>query len=472
MSLKKIRVSARRISFKLSVFYALAFVLGTLIFFLASYLSLRAQLAERDYDMYRQRLLGYWARFQAGGPTRLVEELKLENLLVGERPFFVRLAHRTGTTLFLRVPEQWAAYDFSSLEDIDYSESMPILILSAKKGEEQLEIAGIWLSDDYLLQTGASNAERMHFLSIFRRIFLIVFGPAAIVSLCIGILLSSRLLSPLHKLNAAVQKIIETGNFDSRISSTGTGDELDSLIEHFNVMLVKIQKLVTTLSGTLDAVAHDMRTPMTRFRARAENALNEGSSLELYREALTDCVEESDQILSMLSTLMDISEAKSGLIKEKERGAETDLSAVVEEACLMYQFIADEKDIIITYSVERPLMVSADPVRIGQVVNNLIDNAVKYSRPGETVAVTARRDADHAVILVAYRGPGIPEDELPLIWNRLYRGKAGKAAKGSGLGLSLVKAVVDAYGGTAKAENREDGGALFTVRLPLSITKL
>jgi signal transduction histidine kinase len=208
---------------------------------------------------------------------------------------------------------------------------------------------------------------------------------------------------------------------------------------------------------------------MTHFRVKAEEALNSETSVELYREALTSCVEESEQILRMLSTLMDISEAESGLIKDKL--IETDLSSVVEEACLMYQFIADERNIVISHSTERNLIVSADPVRIGQVVNNLIDNAVKYSRPGSAVAVASRREDAHAVIVVADEGPGIPEDELPLIWNRLYRGRAGKGARGSGLGLSLAKAIVDAYGGTIKAENRASGGAVFTVRVPLSFAK-
>lgn len=469
MSLKKMMVSSRRINFKLSVFYAFAFILGAIIFFSATYLSLSSELKERDHAVYRQRLLGYWARFQAGGPTRLIDELNLENLLVGERPFFVRLAHESGTTLFLKVPEQWEDFDFSSLEDIDYSEVVPVMLLPSRDGAEELEIVGIWLSEDYLLQVGMSNAERMHFLSVFRRIFLIVFGPAVLISVCLGILLSSRLLSPLHRLNAAVQRIIETGNIDSRITSPGTGDELDSLIEHFNAMLMRIQRLVTTLSGTLDAVAHDMRTPMTHFRVRAEEALNSETSVELYREALTSCVEESEQILRMLSTLMDISEAESGLIKDKL--IETDLSSVVEEACLMYQFIADERNIVISHSTERNLIVSADPVRIGQVVNNLIDNAVKYSRAGSAVAVASRREDAYAVIIVADEGPGIPEDELSLIWNRLYRGRAGKGARGSGLGLSLAKAIVDAYGGTIRAENRASGGAVFTVRVPLSFAK-
>ena len=115
---RKILAAGKKLNVKLTAFYAAAFVLGSLILFLASYLSLSSELRELDYAIYRQRLLGYWAKYQIGGTADLIAELSIENLIVGDRPFFVRISTKDGETLLLKTPEQWSDYDFSSLQGL------------------------------------------------------------------------------------------------------------------------------------------------------------------------------------------------------------------------------------------------------------------------------------------------------------------------------------------------------------------
>ncbi|HEV2984761.1 MAG TPA: HAMP domain-containing sensor histidine kinase, partial [Vicinamibacterales bacterium] len=183
-----------------------------------------------------------------------------------------------------------------------------------------------------------------------------------------------------------------------------------------------------------------------------------------YREALADCVEESDRVLVMLNTLMDISEAESGTMQlQREPVA---LSEVVARAVDLYRDVADAKGVALLADAPGDIVVTADRTRLEQVAANLIDNALKYTPAGGRVDVEVGREGDVALLRVRDTGTGIPHDELPRIFDRLFRGDTSRAERGLGLGLSLVKAVVEAHGGTVRVESEPGRGSVFTVRLP------
>jgi signal transduction histidine kinase len=262
-----------------------------------------------------------------------------------------------------------------------------------------------------------------------------------------------------------VQRIIRTGRTDARVQLEGSGDALDELTALFNTMLDKIEGLVSAMRGALDNVSHDLRTPLTRLRGTAEMALASAPDLDRYREALADCVEESDRVLVMLNTLMDISEAESGTLKlHREPVA---LADVVARAVELYRDVADAKHVTLALDPKDDVVVTADRTRLEQVAANLIDNAVKYTPPGGRVDVEVRREGGAAVVRVRDTGQGIPANELPRIFDRLFRGDASRTERGLGLGLSLVKAIVEAHGGTVEVASEPGRGSTFTVSLPL-----
>jgi signal transduction histidine kinase len=343
------------------------------------------------------------------------------------------------------------------------------VVLSQPEGWylEQLETASLRLADGTLVQVGKSTDAREALLARFRAALGLVTLTIVVVALTGGLIVTRSAVKPIRRLMRAVARIISTGRTDERVvlAGGGTGDAIDELTRLFNAMLDRIEGLVTAMRGALDNVSHDLRTPLTRLRGTAEMALVSTPDLDRYRDALADCVEESDHVLVMLNTLMDISEAESGAMKLDRELLR--LGDIVARAVDLYRDVAEAKGIVLTAHATAEAAVAADRTRLEQVAANLIDNAVKYTPAGGRVDVEVLADDHRARLRVRDTGLGIRPDELPHIWNRLFRGDTSRTERGLGLGLSLVKAVVEAHGGTVEVESEPGQGSVFTVSLPV-----
>jgi signal transduction histidine kinase len=271
-------------------------------------------------------------------------------------------------------------------------------------------------------------------------------------------------LRPVGDLARTVQQIIDSGDLSVRVPVRGAGDELERLIALFNRMLARNEALVRAMKQSLDNVAHDLRTPLTRLRAGAELALREPVDPKRAEEALADVIEESDRVLGMLTTLMDITEAETGSMRLEKRPE--DLAAIAREAVELYDLVSNERGVHVVTRLMPGIVVMADRRRILQAVANLLDNAIKYTPGGSTVEVSVTADERWGILEVADTGMGIAPEDQPRVWDRLFRADRSRAERGLGLGLSLVKAVVEAHGGEVELHSELGAGATFVVRLP------
>ena len=452
------RVS-QALGLRLAAWYLGTFLASTVVIGVLTYGLLASLLEQRDHDIIQSTLREYATRYQAGGLPALARAIEIEQRSGSREPLFVRLVGPFEDVLLYSLPETWGAFDLPELP------GGPNAIWSQVRSRDRnavLEVATIDLGGA-LLQVGKTSEARNQLLSNFRRVLMLGAGFALVIGVVGGMFLTRSTLKPLRDLRDAVRRILQTGQTDDRVPVYGNEDTVDELSTLFNAMLARITTLIDGMRNALDHVAHDLRTPMTRLRVTAESALATNDPAK-HREALADCLEESERVLSMLTTLMDISEAETGTMKlNVTRVALADL---VQEVVELYEDTAEDAGVTLDADVPADLTVPADRDRLRQALANLVDNAIKYTPQNGRVGVSAAADGSAVVIRVADNGRGISEQDLPRIFDRLYRGDESRTTRGLGLGLSLVRACVEAQGGSVTVNSSPGNGSIFEIRLP------
>jgi signal transduction histidine kinase len=456
---------SQALGLRLAAWYLGTFLASTLVIGGLTYGLLASLLESRDHDIIQSTLREYATRYQAGGLPALARAIEIEQRSGTREPLFIRLVGPFQDVLLYSLPEAWGAFDVSELP------GGPNAIWAQVRSRDRnvvLEVASIAVGGGSVLQVGKTTEAREQLLSTFRSALITAAGMALLIGVIGGVFLTRSTLKPLRDLRDAVRRILQTGQTDDRVPVYGTDDAVDELSHLFNAMLARITTLIHGMRNALDHVAHDLRTPMTRLRVTAESALATNDPAR-HREALSDCLEESERVLSMLTTLMDISEAETGTMKLNV--SQVELAALASEVRDLYEDSAEAAGIRLTIEVPAGLVVSADRDRLRQALANLVDNAIKYTPHGGRVEVQASADQQAVQIRVSDTGVGIAEQHLPRIFDRLYRGDQSRTTRGLGLGLSLVRAYVEAHGGTVAVTSTPGTGSTFTITLP-NLTRL
>lgn len=358
-----------------------------------------------------------------------------------------------------------ATMNFTGLVDLDpFAHGIWIDLLHPDESGTWLLVSRKLMGE--VVQAGKDDSSAG--LAIYRRAVTLsvwIFVLAAFPSLILSFYLPSFIKRPLRQLQSDMARALENRSLPLP-KPCEKDDDLVILYRQLDQLFHQNRQLIQEMQSSLDNVAHDLRTPMSRLRAVAEYALqSEKGDPEMYRNALSDCLEESERVLSMLKVMMSVAEAESGTMRLELE--EVDLMKMLGNVVNLYQYVAEEKQITLSCEGEDGLFVHADKTRISQVWANLLDNAIKYGHESGTVRIRVEKRGQYALVRFYDDGMGISETEISRIWDRLYRGDRSRSRQGLGLGLNYVKAVVEAHKGQVKVTSKISEGSCFAVSLPL-----
>jgi signal transduction histidine kinase len=318
-------------------------------------------------------------------------------------------------------------------------------------------------------------------LELIDRLVVLVFSVLLLLSPLVGVFLTSRTINPLAQMIRTTARL-RPGDLEERVPIRHTGDELDRLAHTVNGLLDRISDYLRQEHDFLANAAHELRTPLAAIRSSVEVALNGDRSEEEYRELLNLVIDQCLALQTLVNQLLLLAETDADRLKADPEPVRLD--RLVRNAAEMFEGVAEDRGVHIRLGEIAEVAVAGNRHHLRQVINNLLDNAIKFTAAHHAVAgpemplpgivsveLTRDRTGRYCLLQVRDNGVGIAAEDLPQVFERFYRadksrGRDGSAA-GSGLGLSICRAIVESHRGTIHAASRPGKDTVFTVKLPL-----
>ncbi|WP_419953555.1 ATP-binding protein [Methylobacterium sp.] len=340
--------------------------------------------------------------------------------------------------------------------------------IAGRRLHEDLWSAAVALGDGTVVVVAHDTDEIDRAKATVIRALGLALVPTLAFSILGGVLLAGRAKRRLASTEAAVARVMR-GDLRQRLPVGEAGDEFDRLARDVNGMLDEIERLMEEVRGVGDAVAHDLRTPLTRLRLRLERGRDQARDIDELREAVDQGLVWIDQTLEMVTAVLRIGEIEHG--RRCAAFGPVDLGLVVSEAAELFEPLAEDKGVDLKTAVDAGVpAIEGDRSLIFEAISNLLDNAIKFTPAGGSVRLgLVRRDGyGDAVISVEDTGPGIVASERDQVFKRFYRAERARQTQGNGLGLGLVAAIAKLHGFSLTVGDGRAGGCRFEMECPVA----
>ena len=451
--------------FRLTLWYAGIFSLFFFLAFLVFYIAMTSTFLRTTDKQLMSEVTEFSSTLALNGLESMKTTVRLESESEGIDEVFYRIVSNNGEVIAESDMHLWSQTDMRpDLVAAVVASGKPVydtLIFDGFPHKARVVYAPI--DSATVIQLGEAMDEEAAFVRIFNTIF----GLSTFVIICcsalIGWFMANRAMEGVKDVSRTA-RYIASGAFDKRVTLRHYGTEIDELSSTFNHMVDKIEALIREMREMTDNIAHDLKSPVTGIRGHAEVTLHSGKTLEDFKAMAAGTIEACDRILGMINTMLYISETESGV---GNRVRETvDLCAVIQEAVDLFEPVAEDQHISMTMDIPECYEINGDRHMLQRMVGNILDNALKFSGQESHIHITLTQGIGAIIMEFIDTGSGIPEADLPHIFKRYYRCDKSRSLPGSGLGLSLVQAIVNAHGGTVAVQNRDQGGCVVTVTLP------
>jgi signal transduction histidine kinase len=455
-----LRTSAVRLALRYAVLYVLltALALGVLFWVTARYLEQQVEISLVD-ELHE--LTGVDRTL---GRAKLIDIIAIESGMGGKDERYFLLLASDGS----RINGNLAAWPEQAVSDgaVHY---LPIPDATAARGTdgdgEPYAVIASRLDDGARLLVAQNTGESTRLKDFIALVIAIILPLSALLALTAGLLQGRTLLARIDRINATAGKIA-AGDLGQRVASSGGNDEFDELAQHLNAMLMRIEYLITGMRRVTDNVAHDLRHPLSRLRHRLELMLLEPHSAEEYTEAIRQAIADADDLLKTFNALLEIAQTEAGSFRGDWQAL--DLSELGQTLGELYQDVAEEAGIACTLHVTPGVRVRGNRHLLAQLIRNLLENAIQHAAAGGVLELTIDHSGDRPRLRVCDRGPGIPQDQRATVLERFARLDQARRTPGSGLGLSLVKAVAELHQAELRLEDNQPGLRVVLLFPPLA----
>lgn len=451
-----------RLCNRLFLVCGLFLLFGLVITFSGLYVVLDKWLFHTKVDELRNEFIEWGTLYQVNGAQRvLLLEFESEVANDGASRVLCQLINPRGRVLVSTSLQHWP--------------EIPQLPLNMVLGEIRIQklvtngqefLAGFYRMPDgaFLMHIACFQKERA-FLQKYQQLALWTVGLLLLILYPLLYYLLKREISAVNLVAKSAQIASDSVDFSEPVATTSGSLEVRQLVHSYNVMQEKISALIGELKEVSNNIAHDMRSPLTRIRGLAETSLiRREPTIDQYREVVEQMMEESDRLISLINTMLEIAETEAGKLPDEV----VDLRQMVEEAAEIFEVAAEMAEVDWMVQItSTPCSVHGLKGQLQRVLANLLDNALKFSRPGDGVLCELKTVGTQAVLTIADSGPGISEAEQAQVFDRFYRGDRSRSTPGNGLGLSYVKAVVKRHGGELTLKSKLGEGTEFVLEFPL-----